>query len=252
MPQRILVRRDTVANWTSQNPILADGEIVYAKDVNKFKVGNGMSDWMMLEYTDTIAKATEVSLGGVKAIPKTAETVEVSIDDDGKLFVPDIRMATEDLLGGIKAKSRIAEPYEVVVDNSTGKAYVQEPDEVTCVSIWKSFISYPLNAICHWNGSFYKSNTSANLGNNPEGSVGFWENIKSGEGGGEGGVDLTYSIRRFAIPASPLLIAVEDRQDYVEPDPALSVYENYYISSEEPDPSLWVVSENRIITNITV
>jgi len=36
---QIQVRRDTAANWTSQNPTLAEGEVGFEKDTGKFKVG---------------------------------------------------------------------------------------------------------------------------------------------------------------------------------------------------------------------
>ena len=48
--QRIRVRRDTAANWTAVNPVLADGEIGYETDTKQAKVGNGSSAWSALEY----------------------------------------------------------------------------------------------------------------------------------------------------------------------------------------------------------
>lgn len=44
------VRRDTAANWTSANPVLADGEVGFEKDTRSFKVGNGSSAWASLGY----------------------------------------------------------------------------------------------------------------------------------------------------------------------------------------------------------
>jgi hypothetical protein len=42
---QIQVRRDTAANWTSVNPVLAQGEIGYETDTGKFKIGNGTLAW---------------------------------------------------------------------------------------------------------------------------------------------------------------------------------------------------------------
>jgi len=42
---QIQVRRDTAINWTSVNPILAQGEIGYETDTGKFKIGNGTLAW---------------------------------------------------------------------------------------------------------------------------------------------------------------------------------------------------------------
>lgn len=50
MADRIQIRRDTAANWTSSNPVLADGEIGWERDTNQFKVGNGITAWNSLSY----------------------------------------------------------------------------------------------------------------------------------------------------------------------------------------------------------
>lgn len=46
----IQLRRDTAANWTSANPILALGEIGFETDTNKFKIGDGTSNWSSIAY----------------------------------------------------------------------------------------------------------------------------------------------------------------------------------------------------------
>lgn len=50
MANLIQMRRDTLANWTSNNPILANGEIAFVTDQNKFKVGNGVNTFSALSY----------------------------------------------------------------------------------------------------------------------------------------------------------------------------------------------------------
>lgn len=47
---RIQLRRDTAANWTSVNPILASGEQGYETDTGLMKVGNGLKAWADLNY----------------------------------------------------------------------------------------------------------------------------------------------------------------------------------------------------------
>jgi len=44
-------RRDTAANWTSQNPTLLNGELGYETDTGKWKVGTGSAVWTALGYT---------------------------------------------------------------------------------------------------------------------------------------------------------------------------------------------------------
>lgn len=53
MPRKdlIQVRRDTAANWTSVNPILADGEIGSETDTGRFKIGDGTKTWTQLSYS---------------------------------------------------------------------------------------------------------------------------------------------------------------------------------------------------------
>lgn len=47
---KILIRRDISTNWTTTNPILADGEQGYEKDTGKMKIGNGITNWNLLPY----------------------------------------------------------------------------------------------------------------------------------------------------------------------------------------------------------
>jgi len=43
-------RRGTAAQWTSSNPVLADGEFGWEKDTAEFKIGNGVTAWNALGY----------------------------------------------------------------------------------------------------------------------------------------------------------------------------------------------------------
>ena len=49
---KIVLRNDTEANWTSANPVLLEGEVGITMDTNpkKFKIGNGTSAWSELPY----------------------------------------------------------------------------------------------------------------------------------------------------------------------------------------------------------
>jgi hypothetical protein len=50
MANIIQIRRDTEANWTSVNPVLAHGEIGLETDTLRMKWGNGTSAWNLLAY----------------------------------------------------------------------------------------------------------------------------------------------------------------------------------------------------------
>ena len=40
-------RRDTAANWTSNNPVLEAGQLGYETDTLKFKLGDGLASPML-------------------------------------------------------------------------------------------------------------------------------------------------------------------------------------------------------------
>jgi hypothetical protein len=50
MATLIKIRRDTAANWASNNPTLSLGEMAYETDTLKIKFGNGSSNWAALSY----------------------------------------------------------------------------------------------------------------------------------------------------------------------------------------------------------
>jgi len=58
MSSRIQIRRDTAANWTSANPILAQGEMGFETNTLKFKIGDGSTDWLTLPYGPGITGPT--------------------------------------------------------------------------------------------------------------------------------------------------------------------------------------------------
>lgn len=51
MAVTIQLRRGTALEWTSANPILAQGEMGLEYDTGKFKIGNGVSQWSNLVYS---------------------------------------------------------------------------------------------------------------------------------------------------------------------------------------------------------
>ena len=51
MTARLQNRRDTSANWTSNNPTLAAGELGLETDTTRWKMGNGSTAWNSLGYS---------------------------------------------------------------------------------------------------------------------------------------------------------------------------------------------------------
>jgi len=50
MAVQIQLRNDTAANWTTANPVLAQGELGIETDTRLYKIGNGSTAWNSLAY----------------------------------------------------------------------------------------------------------------------------------------------------------------------------------------------------------
>jgi hypothetical protein len=74
MPAQTVIkfRRDTAANWTTSNPILAAGEAGLETDSGLVKYGNGTSAWADLHYTGASTVKTRVHNGTGSQINKGA------------------------------------------------------------------------------------------------------------------------------------------------------------------------------------
>lgn len=65
MAIQIQLRRGTSTQWTTTNPILAEGELAVELDTNFFKIGDGIHHWVDLPYV-SLPVATNTTLGGIK------------------------------------------------------------------------------------------------------------------------------------------------------------------------------------------
>jgi len=61
MAQQIQFRRGTSAEWSNANPILAQGELGLNLDVNRFKIGTGLTSWNYLNYTSEVFSVVDQS-----------------------------------------------------------------------------------------------------------------------------------------------------------------------------------------------
>jgi hypothetical protein len=57
MAVQIQFRNDTAANWTSADPVLAQGELGLESDTSQFKIGNGSDSWTELAYGGVAGEA---------------------------------------------------------------------------------------------------------------------------------------------------------------------------------------------------
>jgi len=50
MATRMQQRRGTASQWNNADPVLAAGEIGFEIDTVKFKIGDGINEWSLLDY----------------------------------------------------------------------------------------------------------------------------------------------------------------------------------------------------------
>ena len=81
-------RRDTAANWTSENPTLLAGEWGYESDTGKWKVGDGSTAWTSLAYVGIADQSGNLGgniiIGGNLTVNGTTTTVNsttLTVDD---------------------------------------------------------------------------------------------------------------------------------------------------------------------------
>ena len=78
MTSRMQQRRDTAANWTTNNTTLAAGEIGFETDTNQFKIGDGTTVWASLSYAGGggVSYAATVTSGGTTTLTVSSKTTQ--------------------------------------------------------------------------------------------------------------------------------------------------------------------------------
>ena len=61
MAVKLQFRRDTAANWESNNPVLSEGELGLDLTNDRFKIGDGVNTWDNLEFAQYTNKAETFS-----------------------------------------------------------------------------------------------------------------------------------------------------------------------------------------------
>ena len=85
---RIQLRRDTAANWVSNNPILLSGELGIETDTLKFKIGNGSRWNSTTSYALKLGEANGVAtLNSIGKIPTSQlpDSISASVDLNGAI-----------------------------------------------------------------------------------------------------------------------------------------------------------------------
>ena len=90
MADKIQIRRDTAANWTSANPTLAQGELGLETDTGKLKAGTGSTAWTSLGYyslgiLSSGITLTNANLTGTTSIEEVIEKVTTATSTTGTI-----------------------------------------------------------------------------------------------------------------------------------------------------------------------
>jgi hypothetical protein len=136
---KIQLRRDTSANWTSNNPVLLAGEIAITTDVlysgtdqPRMKIGNGTDTWLNLDYiplggsanlqavTDLGATTTNaINTAGITSDYLQLDTTATNTNAVGKLVWNDTLGTGEIGLKGGNINAKLAQDLYARVVNKT-------------------------------------------------------------------------------------------------------------------------------------
>jgi len=78
MADIIQLRRDTAANWTTNDPTLADGEQGLETDTTKIKYGNGTDNWNALAYLTV--EASSLAWGAITGTLADQTDLDTELD----------------------------------------------------------------------------------------------------------------------------------------------------------------------------
>jgi hypothetical protein len=109
---QIKLRRDTSANWTSANPVIGAGELVFTSDVfysgtdfQKVKVGDGSQTWTQLDYLNFA--------GGGGGVTNSASSGVITMSDGTNLIASHLKQYAE----------TIKIPNNIVLSNNESNAF---------------------------------------------------------------------------------------------------------------------------------
>jgi len=87
MPTKIQLRRDTAADWASNNPTLAAGEFGWESDTNRFKIGTGSAAWNSLEYAETLKTLGDLGITGSTISAPSNGDLTLTTSGSGKVNI---------------------------------------------------------------------------------------------------------------------------------------------------------------------
>ena len=129
---KIQLRRDTSANWTINNPILAAGEVAFTSDVfytstdqQRFKIGDGVQTWTQLDYVPEGGGGGTVKIGINKVVNSSAVSGTTSNTLLDSILIP----ANTFKLG--VAKINIRNVWTTTVSTKTTRIYINTSNSLS-------------------------------------------------------------------------------------------------------------------------
>ena len=138
MAYRIQIRRDTSSNWTSNNPILLQGEFGYELNTGYAKIGNGSSTWTQLTYFGgTGPTGPAVAISGPTGYTFTTEATGIGFTGGGISSVSTTGDLVTVTIGGGTAAQKTAN-YTLALSDSNGSVEMSSASTTT--------VTVPLNS----------------------------------------------------------------------------------------------------------
>lgn len=172
---QIQMRRDSAADWTSENPTLAAGELGYETDTGKFKIGNGSDAWADLSYqasvgiSDLIDDATPqlggpLDVNGQKIVSVSNGNIDIEPHGTGNVLLGNLTFDADQTVGAGQdnyvltydhAAGTIA--LEVSAGGGGGASAINDLSDVTISGIASG-------ELLQWNGTAFINRTLAEAG----------------------------------------------------------------------------------------
>jgi hypothetical protein len=131
MAIQIQLRRGDAADWTSSNPLLAEGELGIELDTLKIKIGNGIDNWNALAYvsggggggvTSVTGTSPIVSSGGTSPAISLASTYGDTLNPYGSKTANYVLASPNGSSGVPTFRAVVASDIPTLNQNTTGTA----------------------------------------------------------------------------------------------------------------------------------
>lgn len=217
MATQIKLRRDTVANWLLEDPVLGAGEPGFELVTGKLKIGDGSSLWSALDYIVAEPDGS-IDLAAVdkNLLPATDNTYDLGspakrwrhlFASSGSMYVGDIKLSNS---------SGTLVVQQVTNAGLINEAPVASPGIVTTDRIINGIHSFSINSsgVLQLDGAPYigsatglPTNTLGYLYNDGTGTL-TWASGAGGGGGGGGGTTdrLTNGLNEVILDATGALV----------------------------------------------